>query len=300
MNKISRAFIALFFTSIAAKSQTLQNVYDNGNTINGNNRPIFLNRSANNFHFGIQWQTNNANDFFIGLREIGDKNLHIFNYGVAADAITIKRDNSYVGIGTMDPKYNLQVQKTSSLPAIMIGGAYSQSPRLQIYGLDSDPQAWMGLGTDMNNGPYEHSIYFPSVTSGRLTIGDYNGTSYNVRMSILNSGNVGIGTTNPQSKLAVAGTITAQRVKVTQTGWADYVFHNDYPLPPLSSVEKYVTTHQHLEGIPSAAEVEKEGIDVGEMNKKLLAKIEELTLYLIGQDKKITALEEWKSKQEKK
>lgn len=122
----------------------------------------------------------------------------------------------------------------------------------------------------------------------------------NQTIVLINDVGLGIGTVNPQSKLAVNGTITAKQVKVTQTGWSDYVFHKDYQLPTLAAVEKYVATHQHLEGIPSAAEVEKDGIDVGDMNKKLLAKVEELTLYLIEQNKKIAALEEWKVQQEKK
>ncbi len=119
-------------------------------------------------------------------------------------------------------------------------------------------------------------------------------------INITANGLVGVGTTTPQSEFSVKGTITAQRVKVTQAGWADYVFHKDYQLPSLDEVENYVRSNQHLEGIPSAAEVEKDGIDVGEMNKKLLAKVEELTLYLIEQNKKIAALEEWKRQQEKK
>lgn len=113
--------------------------------------------------------------------------------------------------------------------------------------------------------------------------------TYNKSMSILGNGNVGIGTSNPQSKLAVNGEIFAKRVKVTQTGWADFVFDEGYKLPGLSEVEGYIKTNKHLPDIPSAAEVEKEGLDVGEMNKKLLQKVEELTLYLIEQQKQIEA-----------
>ncbi|CAL1520734.1 hypothetical protein [Chitinophaga sp. MM2321] len=135
-------------------------------------------------------------------------------------------------------------------------------------------------------------VYIPLSLSGGTT-------ATNQTIVTINNIGVGIGTPTPQSELSVKGTITAQRVKVTQTGWADYVFHKDYLLPSLQEVEAYINTHQHLDGIPSAVDVDKDGIDVGEMNKKLLAKVEELTLYLIEQNKKITALEEWKEKQEK-
>ncbi|QJB42431.1 hypothetical protein HF324_33105 [Chitinophaga oryzae] len=98
-------------------------------------------------------------------------------------------------------------------------------------------------------------------------------------------GNVGIGTSVPQAKLAVKGDIFAQRVKVTQTGWADFVFHPEYKLPGLLEVERFVKQHRHLPEIPSQQEVEQNGQDVGEMNKKLLQKVEELTLYLIEMKK---------------
>ncbi|MCW3462060.1 hypothetical protein [Chitinophaga nivalis] len=103
------------------------------------------------------------------------------------------------------------------------------------------------------------------------------------RLIINAAGNVGIGTTAPDKdfKLAVNGTIGAQRVKVTQQGWADFVFLPEYRLKPLTEVADFIKTHQHLPDIPSAKEVAITGVDLGEMNKKLLQKVEELTLYLI-------------------
>jgi hypothetical protein len=117
------------------------------------------------------------------------------------------------------------------------------------------------------------------------------GTNGVEKLRITYDGKVGIGTATPQAKLAVNGDIYAQRVKVTQSGWPDYVFEDDYKMPPLTEIASYVKEHKHLPDIPAAAEVEKEGLDLGEMNKRLLQKIEELTLYLIEQDKRIRQLE---------
>jgi hypothetical protein len=104
-------------------------------------------------------------------------------------------------------------------------------------------------------------------------------------------GNVGIGTaTTGEYKLAVEGTIGARRVQVKQTSWADFVFQQDYQLPSLHEVENYINANKHLSGIPSAEEVAKNGIDIGEMNKKLLQKVEELTLYMIEMKKEIEQL----------
>jgi len=105
-------------------------------------------------------------------------------------------------------------------------------------------------------------------------------------------GNVGIGTTSTGTyKLAVEGTIGARRMQVKQTSWADFVFQQEYQLPPLYDVENYISINKHLSGIPTAEDVQKEGIDVGEMNKLLLQKVEELTLYIIDLKKQVDQIQ---------
>jgi len=104
-----------------------------------------------------------------------------------------------------------------------------------------------------------------------------------------NSGFVGIGTTDPKARLSVNGDIYAKKVRVTPDEWADYVFEPAYVLPSLHEVEQYIKEHKHLPEIPSAKEVSEQGLDVGLNQSKLLKKIEEMTLYLIEQQKKMTA-----------
>jgi hypothetical protein len=98
-------------------------------------------------------------------------------------------------------------------------------------------------------------------------------------------------TINNNGNVAVNGKIEAIEVKVTQTPTADFVFEENYGLPKLEDVEKHIKEKKHLPEIASAKEMEKEGVNVGEFQIKLLQKIEELTLYSIEQNKKIKSLE---------
>ncbi|BBM86295.1 hypothetical protein [Candidatus Uabimicrobium amorphum] len=106
-------------------------------------------------------------------------------------------------------------------------------------------------------------------------------------------GNVGIGVMDTQgSKLAVKGKITAQEIRITNMdSWADFVFTDDYPLLPIDELEQSIEKNGHLPNIPSEKQVKEKGIQLGEMQAKLLQKIEELTLYTIQQNKQIQSLQ---------
>lgn len=123
-------------------------------------------------------------------------------------------------------------------------------------------------------------------------------------MVIRRNGAVGIGTilsSNPHNyKLAVNGTIGAKEVKVeaSSSTWADFVFEDHYSLPTLQEVESHIREKGHLKDIPSAQEVGEHGINLGEMDAKLLQKIEELTLYTIEQEKKLELQQEALSQQQ--
>ncbi|SNR62879.1 hypothetical protein SAMN04488009_2833 [Maribacter sedimenticola] len=104
-------------------------------------------------------------------------------------------------------------------------------------------------------------------------------------------GKVGVGTTSPGDyDLAVNGEIRAKEIKVETANWPDYVFAEYYTLPTLKEVQNHIDQKGHLINIPSAKEIEENGLELGEMNRLLLEKIEELTLYTIKQQNEINLL----------
>lgn len=128
--------------------------------------------------------------------------------------------------------------------------------------------------------------------TGDLTFATTNSGAFGERMRITAAGNVGIGTSSPQYKLAVNGTIGTKEVIVTNTGWADYVFKPGYQLKPLNEVAAFIRENHHLPDIPSETEVKENGVSLGDMQVKLLVKIEELTIHAIEADEKNRLLQE--------
>lgn len=129
--------------------------------------------------------------------------------------------------------------------------------------------------------------------------GSLGGQDFNVRLH--NYANNGLAIFSPLGApvtLRVVGNIITQKVKVQQDGWADYVFAPGYKLPSLQEIEQYVKVNRHLPDVPSEKEVQENGVDVGEMNKVLLKKVEELTLYLIEQQKELKEMKGMKDELE--
>lgn len=109
-------------------------------------------------------------------------------------------------------------------------------------------------------------------------------------LNLYSAGSVGIGTVpNPDFRLSVNGTARVKEL-IVESDWSDFVFEQGYYLPTLKEVKQYIIQHRHLKDIPSAQDVELNGVEVGEMNKLLLQKIEELTLYMIEADQQIEKL----------
>lgn len=111
----------------------------------------------------------------------------------------------------------------------------------------------------------------------------------NYLLFVRTDGNVGIGTATPDHKLDVCGTIRSKEVFV-EVGWCDYVFDEKYKLKPLYEVEDYIKKNHHLPGVAPATEIESNGLKLAEMSAKHMEKIEELTLYIIEQQKQLDAL----------
>ncbi len=226
-----------------------------------------------------------SNRIFVGMRD----SIRVGFYGTGNGGIgwdfVFNAQNGNVGVGIVTPAQKLSLNGTL--------GFYSGS---DDYGgrMFSDVN---DLHIRAKTGPI-------NGIRGNLILqsADPRGTEF--------AGNIGIGVDSPKAKLHIAsnvmigsgspasgymlsinGKVISEEVRVELDGdWPDYVFDKEYKLSSLQELEKFITTKKHLPNIPAASQVAKEGFDLGDMNRRLLEKIEELTLYIIQQEKKLNSL----------
>ncbi|HTE30678.1 MAG TPA: hypothetical protein VK666_09925 [Chryseolinea sp.] len=193
-----------------------------------------------------------------------------------------------VGVGGSTPTFKLQVSGDAEVGDSHDPGTYGM---FQI----TRPSSPSGNRFHLAFIRYGFSVSGMGYAPGTNILGIWHAGSNSgiPLMSFTPTQSVGIGVLDPGNyKLAVEGTIGARKVKVTMASWADYVFEKDYKLPTLKEVEEFIRQNKHLPGVYSAEEIEKEGLDLGENQAVLLKKIEELTLYLIEQNKRLDQVSE--------
>jgi hypothetical protein len=236
----------------------------------------------------------------LGVLDNGVGVLQANEAGVGYNSLALNPVAGNVGVGTISPAAKLDVEGSAAIANSAGINVDSFAGRVVAGGI-SDGSGW-GLSTAIGGNSGVGRSWAIGSNGGDLYMGYQNGSSAMSLQTFLQvspnrnlylvpaSGNVGIGTTSPTHKLAVNGTVKAKEVIVETSGWSDYVFADGYALAPLAEVEAHIKEHKHLPGIPSAAQVAENGVSIGEMQVRLLAKIEELTLHQIAQQKELAVL----------
>ena len=195
------------------------------------------------------------------------------------NAITTSSENNGFKIEQFNKEIRLQQLENADLGIYGYNGTGLVINSLGKIGLGAAPLSGkvLNVGGDTQIG-------------GKLDVdGKVTGTYGEFSQSVLISGMVRVGN---GFECSATGDVKAKSLKITLDGWSDFVFDDNYRLPSLKEVEQYISQHRHLPDIPSTKEVEQEGIDLGQMNAKLLQKVEELTLYIIDLQKQIDELKQ--------
>ena len=226
---------------------------------------------ANYSEVGYRFSANGSNYYQV-LYNGSSINWKHFEGGSYIPKLSLT-NSGYLGIGTSNPSAELEVKSSINNSAEIHINSLTEGKSSIIRFQNAGTNMW-GL---LSNYPGQDM----------LSIYNYHNNTNAMVFGV--DGNVGIGTNTASTyyKLAVNGAIHTKEVKVDLNGWSDFVFDPSYRLRTLEEVERQIYEQGHLLGIPSEADVIENGINLGEMNAKLLQKIEELTLYLIEQNKQL-------------
>ena len=200
------------------------------------------------------------------------------------EPFVVKANSGYVGIGTTSPSEMLHVEgniKIEDGSRIMFDRPNGSS--VGAIGWHSETGDVFYVAGHPNHGPTAGNIVRMYGFGSDLRLG--NQSNGDVLTIDGYTGKVGIGTTSPGKELTVVGTMQSKEVIVEENTGADFVFEEGYELLDLSELEEFINANKHLPEIPTAGQMKREGVKVGELQIKLLQKIEELTLYLIAQKK---------------
>jgi hypothetical protein len=282
----------MFAIILVATSTTVDAQWDlSGNNLNANNK--FLGTKSTSLFKDLIIKTNSAE--VMRIKGVPGPNYHYIGIGMNTTTMPDPLNQFHVHDGTI----RITGQNASGGPMILFGGTATTSVGGE----------W---GIEYTNATANTGLNFWKP------FGSTNGGG-NYFMFLSDNGNVGINTDNPTARFTVNGKtlmgdpalvnintignynlyvqngILTEKLRVAVVNsatWADYVFAEDYKLQSLKEVAAFIEEYNHLPGVPSAKEVEKEGVDMVEMDATLLSKIEELTLYIIEQDKRIALLEQ--------
>jgi hypothetical protein len=227
-----------------------------------------LESSATNQNASTQYVSGGVWRWELGTGISSGTNFELYDR-VNNKACFVAKPDGFIGVGTDNPQANLHIKySTNSAFLRLESSATNQNASTQYV---SDGVWRWELGTGISSG-----------TNFEL----YDRINNKACFVAKPDGFIGIGTTNPQYKLDVEGTIRAKEIKVCLQSGCDFVFNKDYKLMNLNDLEKFVTTKQHLPEIASEKDMIENGLNMKEFQMKLLQKMEEMTLYIIEQNKK--------------